>query len=293
MYSSEDILWIKNVKRNKGDGWAYDDVNCGRTFWLNWPTAKKGSVSTPQIGDIIALFQKPNEINGKRNYKVHLTHLVSPVSETIHEDKDSPDHKWCREVQPIAISNPIYSIPNPGYFNFFKPNRGLTNPIKNLTNNIGFSELETKDNLWELFAPYFCINLQDEIFQIQNPTGIFGEIEGDKVIRLHIKLELTRRNQGIVRLAKSLAYKNGDGRIKCECCKFDFVESYGTLGDSFIEAHHKTHISTGERITSVDDLALVCSNCHKMLHRKRDNGEYHDINSLKNLFDKRRNKYKS
>ena len=60
MYSSENLIWIKNVKRNHGEDFAYDDVGCEKTFWLNWPTSKKGSASTPKTSDIIALFQKPN-----------------------------------------------------------------------------------------------------------------------------------------------------------------------------------------------------------------------------------------
>lgn len=281
MYSSENIIWIKNVKRNQGDGWAYDDVSCGSTFWLNWPKSKRGSASTPNIGDIIVLFQKPNSINGQRNYKVHITHLVSPVTDTIHEDNEHPDHKWCREVKLIAKANPISAIPNPGYYNFFKPNRGLTNPIINLTNNIGLSEAETQEDIWRMFDNHFCPDVQNEILQPQEPNGIFGEVEGDKIIREHIKQELTRRNSKIVQLAKTQALNANNGRIKCECCKFDFLETYGQIGFNFIECHHKIHISTGERITRIEDLALVCSNCHRMLHRKLENGVYHTVDTLK------------
>lgn len=283
MYTSDDIIWIKNVKRNHGEGWAYDDVDCGATFWLNWPTAKKGSASTPNIGGIIVLFQKPNKINGRKNYSVHLTHLVSPVSDTVYTDNDHPDHKWCREVKLIAIADPIHSIPNPGYFNFYKPNRGLTNPIINLTNSIGLSETETKDNIWQLFSNSFCKIVSNEIVEPQYPIVLIGEIEGDKIIREHIKQELTRRNSNIVQLAKSLAFQKGKGRVLCESCDFDFIKVYGQLGEKFIECHHKIPISKGERITNITDLALVCSNCHRMLHRKTEDGEYHDIDSLRKL----------
>ena len=50
---------------------------------------------------------------------------------------------------------------------------------------------------------------------------------------------------------------------------FSTSEVYGLLGEKFIECHHKIHLSTGERLTQIGDLALVCSNCHRMLHRKR------------------------
>lgn len=285
MYSSKNIIWIKNVKRDQGDRWAYDDVNCEKTFLLNWPTSKPGSAETSNIGDIIVLFQKPNYINGQKNNKVHLTHLVSPVSDTIHKDSPHPDHIWCREVQLIAMANPISAIPNPGYYNFFKPNRGLTNPIKNLTNNIGLSETETQEDIWRLFSDFFCINIHDKIIQTQDTVGIFGEIEGDKVIREHIKQELTKRNSKIVQQAKSLAIKNGNGRLKCECCDFDFFSVYGQLGSKFIECHHKIHISVGERITRIEDLALVCSNCHRMLHRRLEDNSYHSTVSLRLLIN--------
>jgi len=50
-----------------------------------------------------------------------------------------------------------------------------------------------------------------------------------------------------------------------------FSEKYGVLGDGFIEAHHIKPVSQmqeGER-TSIEDLIMVCSNCHSMLHRRK------------------------
>jgi len=283
MYSSSDIFWIKNVKRKDGEEWAYDDETCGTKFLLNWPTSKKGSASTPNIGDIIVLFQKPNKVNGKKNYDVHLTHLVTPVSDIIHIDNEHPEHKWCREVMPIAIANPIYSIPNKGQFNFFIPNRGLTNPIKNLISNYDLTEIEIKESIWYLFKDHFCKLLSTEIYNPKDPVGIYGEVEGDKIIREHIIQELYRRNSKVVQEAKVLALKKGNGRILCESCKFDFYEKYGELGEGFIECHHKIPISKGQRMTKTTDLALVCSNCHRMLHRKNEDGTYHNLESLVRL----------
>ncbi|MFZ2452222.1 MAG: HNH endonuclease [Methylovulum miyakonense] len=59
------------------------------------------------------------------------------------------------------------------------------------------------------------------------------------------------------------------GKLECEVCKMDFHCFYGKLGDGFIEAHHTVPVSmlNGEMNTKVSDLALVCSNCHRMLHR--------------------------
>ncbi len=281
MYKPENIIWLKNVKKDRGNSWAYNNVHSGSTFWLNWPTKKKGSASTPNVGDIIMLFQTPNYINNKRNYKVYITHLVSPVSDTIYTDNEHPDHKWCREVRLIAKANPISAIPNPGYYNFSKPNRGLTNPIKNLEDKLGLSVLKKQEDIWRLFKNHFCSYNQFELDSLLGLEEIFGELEGDVIIKEHITQEFKTRNSKIVQLVKEQRLNANNGRHKCECCDFDFFETYGEIGFNFIECHHKIHISTGERITQAEDLALVCSNCHRMLHRKLIDGSYHTIESLK------------
>lgn len=62
-----------------------------------------------------------------------------------------------------------------------------------------------------------------------------------------------------------------DGRLRCQvsACGFDFEEAYGVLGREFIEVHHLEPMSSREEptITSLNELALVCANCHRMIHR--------------------------
>jgi hypothetical protein len=60
---------------------------------------------------------------------------------------------------------------------------------------------------------------------------------------------------------------------KCKACKFDFNEQYGKYGHGFIEVHHLIPASSHEEETRVDprtEMTVVCSNCHRMIHRKRD-----------------------
>lgn len=62
-----------------------------------------------------------------------------------------------------------------------------------------------------------------------------------------------------------------DKKLKCEVCGFDFEKVYGKLGAGYIEVHHKKPVSEGERMTDFDsDLVMLCSNCHRMIHRGRD-----------------------
>lgn len=59
------------------------------------------------------------------------------------------------------------------------------------------------------------------------------------------------------------------GKLECDICGMDFHRFYGELGHGFIEAHHTVPVSklNGAAKTKISDLALVCSNCHRMLHR--------------------------
>lgn len=74
----------------------------------------------------------------------------------------------------------------------------------------------------------------------------------------------------------SIEHYSEDGSIKCEACGFDFAEQYGEVGEGFIEMHHKKPLfQYGEQATSefikeaIKNLAPLCSNCHRMVHRDR------------------------
>ena len=57
---------------------------------------------------------------------------------------------------------------------------------------------------------------------------------------------------------------------KCKVCGFDFEEFYGDIGHGYIEVHHIKPLSEGEQNPDpATDLVVVCSNCHKMIHRDK------------------------
>lgn len=89
--------------------------------------------------------------------------------------------------------------------------------------------------------------------------------EGAEKRRLHLTRE---RNQAVIIKAKELGFKR-DPMLRCEICGFSFVESYGDHGHRFIEAHHKQPIAAlkAGTQTRVEDISLICGNCHRMVHR--------------------------
>ncbi len=57
----------------------------------------------------------------------------------------------------------------------------------------------------------------------------------------------------------------------CQACGFDFEKMYGELGKGYIEVHHNKPLYKlgGEVVVNPEtDLTCLCSNCHKMIHRK-------------------------
>ena len=97
-----------------------------------------------------------------------------------------------------------------------------------------------------------------------------GETEGDVRLRLHFARE---RSRALIAAKKNDFEARHEGRVFCELCGFSFVEYYPrTLGHGFIEVHHIEPLASraSPRRTVLSDLILVCSNCHRMIHRTGD-----------------------
>ena len=89
--------------------------------------------------------------------------------------------------------------------------------------------------------------------------------EGAARLVSHLRRE---RNRAIVE-AKKAATINAKRRLCCEVCGFDFSATYGALGEGFCEVHHLVPLSASPDsvTTTLDDLAILCSNCHRIVHR--------------------------
>jgi 5-methylcytosine-specific restriction protein A len=60
---------------------------------------------------------------------------------------------------------------------------------------------------------------------------------------------------------------------RCQVCDFSFAEFYGSQGEGFVEIHHLRPVAAYEGEVMVDpahDMAALCSNCHRMIHRNPD-----------------------
>jgi predicted HNH restriction endonuclease len=97
-----------------------------------------------------------------------------------------------------------------------------------------------------------------------------------------LRLVVHRHRERALREAKiAEVLKTQTGQLRCEVpgCGFDFYAVYGEIGRSYAHVHHLEPFAkrAGSFRTSLNQLAVVCANCHAMIHR---GGECRDLRHL-------------
>lgn len=110
-------------------------------------------------------------------------------------------------------------------------------------------------------------------------NDVYPRFENRKRVASHLRRERSRL------LATARKIKDN---YECQVCGLRFEELYGKLGIEFAEAHHLVPLSQlRENVkTCIEDLATVCANCHRMLHRM--DGKREDIKKLRTIVRKRK-----
>ena len=123
---------------------------------------------------------------------------------------------------------------------------------------------------------YWACELDEDFIDNTQLSGDFPE--GKIVERIHKARE---RNLEVVQIAKD-NFKKKHGRIFCQICDFDFEKTYGRLGIDFIEGHHTIAVRDmipGHK-TKPEDIAMLCANCHRMVHKRRPWLAINDLSKL-------------
>lgn len=109
---------------------------------------------------------------------------------------------------------------------------------------------------------------KDQIFKLEDKIKhALSECEQMEALEGEIfqgEAKFRSRNRLLIHAKK----KSSDYR--CEVCRFKFMDKYGLIGKEHIIAHHINPIAkrSGPSITTLNDISLVCANCHAMLHTK-------------------------
>jgi 5-methylcytosine-specific restriction protein A len=134
---------------------------------------------------------------------------------------------------------------------------------------------ETAERVWESFAgdrerleqTAESIRRNADVVPMRG-SDLEDEIEFDEgriLTRIHFARE---RNATLVTTKKRLVLTQ-TGKLECEACGFDFQAVYGELGEGYAECHHTAPVATLNPGTNtrLTDLCILCSNCHRMMHR--------------------------
>jgi 5-methylcytosine-specific restriction protein A len=203
----------------------------------------------------------PGQIHAKNPEIIELSKLLNRLP-VIHE---RPDAKRFRNPNGVGLKLSNFLAIDPGYqgkgmasysksdakiFSEFQHNQPLLRDIASQITQIAFDSATSVQISQASFVD------EQEDFEVK---------EGKILFRLHRYRE---RVNEIVKKKKQAEFKKS-GALTCEVCDFDFFQIYGDIGLGFIECHHRIPLSNikADAQTKLSDLALVCSNCHRMLHR--------------------------
>ena len=298
-------IWIEIVKekhdlRKDGrQGWAY-----GKALWS--PTANKAGskiyelMKEPIKGEMVLHFL---ETSGVRYY--HAYSKIKKSYEVSYEIPDNPGNwGWAKEFYKIVVTD-FTKIENSINISGFTEDYdiSLRHEIhQDSPQNYPFQIKRNKDPKWKVDSQVtlkqgkyltVCSNqlftLLQECSEIENSDSserdskkitFDGEIKKRKLsisqeefsegIRKQKETSFFARNTTLVKEAKRL---HG---YKCQACEFVFGDKYGEFGKDYIECHHENVLSERPKnewnkgvTTSINQVKVLCSNCHRMIHHKR------------------------
>ena len=104
-------------------------------------------------------------------------------------------------------------------------------------------------------------------------------LEGGVALLSHLGRE---RNRQLVE-AKRRAYRAETGELSCEACGLRAGDLPPQIGEGCFEVHHTLPLAQREAasLTKLDDLALVCANCHRLIHRSTPMLAVHELARLR------------
>ena len=108
---------------------------------------------------------------------------------------------------------------------------------------------------------------QDQALAGADEPEIEEAEEGRILTRIH---RVRERDRKLVVACRQRAMKR-HGKLTCAACDFNFGAAYGPVAEGLIEVHHTKPVHTLEpgSKTKLEDLALLCANCHRVVHSSR------------------------
>ncbi|MDT0672176.1 HNH endonuclease [Staphylococcus chromogenes] len=228
--------------------------------------------------DVISAFEKLNEVDWKQSNNMKSAESGDTV--LIYLSRPYSCIKYICKIKKVNKSKP--TIDDSGY----------VKNGRNYNNYGNYMQLELIDSINESLLTRENLKL----------NGLKGNIQGPRSLKDNLLVYILEKLSSFSRDAsenepelENVVYKEGKIQVRygvkfernpqlrqkaieihgttCKVCNFNFEKMYGDIGKEFIEIHHIKPMYSIRREISVNpetDLVPLCSNCHKMIHRKRD-----------------------
>ena len=283
-------IWIETRKERHAlgnddrDDWAY-----GKVLWS--PTTNKAGSKTyelmkqPVKGDLVLHFY---ETLGVRYY-----HARSKVTQSCQVSYETPNNPgtwgWANEFYRIDIGN-FELIKNPIDVRNFTEIHDISirqEYTQDNPPNYPFAittykdKSRVKDSQVTLKQGKYLTACSNKLFTLlEESSEIETSNQGSSKANSHNNYAEGRRQERETyfftrnpRLIKEAKKIHG---YRCQACSFKFKDKYGKFGQNFIECHHENVLSerpeqdwNNDVKTSINDVKVLCSNCHRMIHHKR------------------------
>ena len=279
-------IWIETRKErhtlgnDDRDDWSY-----GKCLWS--PTTDKSRkkiyelMKQPVKGDLVLHFY---ETSGVRYF-----HAKSRVTKSYQVSTETPSNPggwgWANEFYRIDLGS-FELINNPINIREFIDRHDLSirqEYVQEDPSNYPFqiSPKNSNNSKVTLKQGKYLSACTNKLFTLlQESSEIEISNKGEDIAKSHDnhaegkrlskEISFFARNPGLVRKAKRLY------GYKCQACGFEFKNKYGEFGEDYIECHHENVLSerpkedwSEEVKTSIEDVKVLCSNCHRMIHHKR------------------------
>jgi len=157
-------------------------------------------------------------------------------------------------------------------------------PLKFFEPSIPRTELLDNFAKKEWAAPYTqfrgmkCIRLQDEVaerIRALRPNSLSKTAPGKIEMRQRKNAEMEflegekRAQTSVTRDAGLRAAAKERWGLTCACCGFQFEEVYGPAAKGLGIVHHLEQFTGKVRKATVEDVRVVCANCHLVIHAKK------------------------
>ena len=161
----------------------------------------------------------------------------------------------------------------------------------NYVNYGNYMQLELLESINELLLTHENLKLNGLKGNIQGPRSLKDNLLSFVLEKISPILNNTNKDEFEL---ENIEYKEGKVQVKygikfernhylrqkaieihgtsCKVCGFNFEKMYGNTGKNIIEIDHLKPMYTIRKKISVNpetDLIPLCSNCHKMIHRKK------------------------